>query len=82
MAIIKDPMHQEDHGGIQIIAKELALGAADASQAPTLTITGTVSAAGTGSSSAAVSTGGVASKVIAVDVAGVTLYLPLFSSNA
>lgn len=39
-------------------------------------------AAGTGANSAAVSTGGVASKVIKVQVDGTDYWLPLFSSNS
>jgi hypothetical protein len=38
--------------------------------------------AGTGASSAGVSTGGVAAKVLKVDVGGTDYWLPLFSSNA
>lgn len=37
--------------------------------------------AGTGTNSAAVSTGGVAAKVLRVKVNGTVYYLPLFSSN-
>ena len=40
-----------------------------------------VANAGTGGSSAGVSTGGVAAKVVKVSVAGVDYWLPLFSSN-
>ncbi len=38
--------------------------------------------AGTGANSAAVSTGGVAAKVLKVSVGGVDYWLPLFSSNS
>lgn len=41
-----------------------------------------VAAAGTGATSAGVSTGGVASKVIAVQLAAGTFYIPLYASNA
>lgn len=44
--------------------------------------TNMVANAGTGANSAAVSTGGVAAKVIKVSVAGVDYWLPLYSSNS
>lgn len=79
---LADKMHKVDMGQLQPIVQEIGLGATKPNTAPTCIITGTITAAGTGTNSAAVSTGGVASKVIAVDVAGTTYYLPLFSSNA
>lgn len=44
--------------------------------------TGAATAAGTGASSAGVSTGAVATKVLPVAINGTTYYIPLCSSNA
>lgn len=79
---ITDKSKKEDKNGLQLQVTELGLGAKIPGATPTCTISGVITAAGTGASSAGVSTGGVANKVIAVDVAGTVYYLPLFSSNA
>jgi hypothetical protein len=69
-------------GGNEVSVEKLSLGAAKPNATPGLTLFGTVANAGTGANSAAVSTGGVASKVFVAEVAGTTFYIPLFSSNA
>lgn len=68
--------------GMQLNVDKLGLKAVKSGDTPSIILEGVVTAAGTGASSAAVSTGGVASKVFTVTVAGVTYYIPLFSSNA
>lgn len=69
-------------GGNEVTVEKISLGSTKAFSTPGITLSGTVANAGTGANSAGVSTGGVAAKVISVEVAGVTYYMPLFSSNA
>ncbi len=79
---ITDKSKKSDMNGLQLQVTELGLGTTKPGATPTCTISGVITAAGTGATSAGVSTGGVANKVITVDVAGTLYYLPLFSTNS
>ena len=73
---------RENRSGIELEVQKLSLGKTKPQGSVTITLMGTVSAAGTGANSAGVSTGGVAAQVFTAEVNGTTYYIPLFSSNA
>ncbi len=73
---------RENKAGIEMEVQKLSLGKTKPQSSVTITLVGTVAVAGTGANSAAVSTGGVASKVFTAEVDGTVYYIPLFSSNA
>lgn len=68
--------------GVQLNVEKLGLGVRKTDANDTVMLVGTVSAAGTGASSAGVSTGGVANFVFTVEVNGTTYFVPMFTSNA
>lgn len=66
----------------QLNVEKVGLGVSTSEGTPTVTLVGTVAAAGTGAGSAGASGGAVATHVFTVEVSGTTYYIPMCNTNA